>query len=109
MKRMGMMIGIRADQIEEYNRIHAAIWPEVAAVISACNITNYTIFLKQPENILFGYWEYVGEDYSADSAKLAASPAMKRWWAVTDPMQEPVATRKGGEWWAMMEENFHMD
>ena len=59
MKRMGMVIGIKPDRIAEYKRTHAAVWPEVLAKkISACHIRNYTIFLRQPENLLFAYWEY---------------------------------------------------
>ena len=53
MKRMGFVLGIKADQIAEYKRIHAAVWPEVLATIARCNIKNYTIFLKEPENLLF--------------------------------------------------------
>ena len=39
MKRMGMVIGIRPERIAEYKRTHAAVWPEVLAKISDCNIT----------------------------------------------------------------------
>ena len=35
-----------------------------------------------------------------------AHPAMKRWWEVCTPLQEALATRKPGEWWAMMQQNF---
>ena len=72
-----------------------------------CNIRNYTIFLREPENLLFAYWEYHGEDWTIDAAKMAADPRTRDWWAFTDPMQAPLATRKEGEWWAMAEEVFH--
>ena len=58
MKRMGMVIGIRAEHIAEYKHLHAAVWPEVLAMISRCNIKNYTIFLREPENLLFWVLEY---------------------------------------------------
>ena len=51
----------------------------------------------------------VGTDYPADMAKMAADPRTREWWAVMMPMQQPLATRKEGEWWADMEEVFHMD
>ena len=72
MQRMGMVIGLNADKVEEYKRLHAAVWPEILAKISECNITNYSIFLKEPENLLFGYWEYTGNDFAADAALMAA-------------------------------------
>ncbi|HXT06840.1 MAG TPA: L-rhamnose mutarotase [Roseiarcus sp.] len=109
MQRMGMVIGIRPEHIEEYKRLHAAVWPEVLSMIGACNIRNYTIFLREPENLLFGYWEYHGTDFVADAAKMAADPRTQDWWAINMPLQAPLATRKRDEWWAMAEPIFHCD
>jgi L-rhamnose mutarotase len=108
-QRMGMCIGLRAEKLAEYKRLHAAVWPEILARITACNIRNYTIFLREPENILFGYWEYVGRDFAADMAAMAADPATQRWWALCMPCQSPLPTRAESEWWAGMEEVFHHD
>ena len=109
MQRMGLVIGLKGDQIPEYKRLHADVWPEILAKITECNITNYSIFLKEPENIMFAYWEYHGSDFEADSALMAADPKMKEWWKICGPMQVPLETRKEGEWWASMEEVFHHD
>lgn len=106
MQRIGMVIGVRPEKIEEYKRLHAAVWPEVLARISACNIRNYSIFLKEPENLLFSFFEYHGTDYAADMTKMAADPKTQEWWAVCMPCQAPLDTRKEGEWWANMEEVF---
>lgn len=107
MRRMGMVIGLNPGKVEDYKRLHAAVWPEVLDMISKCNIRNYSIFLKEPENLLFGYWEYHGEDFEADAAKMAADPRTLEWWDVCMPCQKPFETRKEGEWWAMMDEVFH--
>lgn len=109
MKRMGHVLGLKAEAIPEYKRIHADVWPGVLATISACGIRNYSIFLKEPENLLFAYWEYHGTDFAADAAKMAADPVTQEWWKVCMPMQSPLDTRKPGEWWAAMEEVFHVD
>jgi L-rhamnose mutarotase len=106
MQRIGMVIGVKPEKIEEYKRLHAAVWPEVLAMISACNIKNYSIFLKEPENLLFSFFEYHGVDYACDMAKMAADPKTQEWWAVCMPCQAPLETRKEGEWWANMEEVF---
>jgi L-rhamnose mutarotase len=107
--RMGMCIGLNAESVAAYKRLHAAVWPEVLARISASHIENYSIFLREPENILFGYWEYTGSDFAADMAAVAADPITRDWWAVCMPCQEPFPTRAEGEWWASMEEVFHLD
>ena len=109
MRRMGMTIGLNPDRVAEYKKLHAAVWPGILATISACNIANYSIFLKEPENLLFGYWEYTGDDFEADAAKMAADPMTQKWWDICMPCQIPLETRREGEWWAMMEEVFHHD
>jgi L-rhamnose mutarotase len=40
MRRIGQIIGLKSDQIEAYERLHTAVWPEVLAMIHACNIRN---------------------------------------------------------------------
>jgi L-rhamnose mutarotase len=107
MKRYGMLIGVNPDKIDEYKKLHAAVWPEVLKKITQCNIRNYSIYLK--DNMLFSYFEYVGNDFDADMALMAADPKTQKWWTVCMPCQVPVPSRKAGEWWAGMEEVFHCD
>ena len=109
MQRMGQVIGLDAGKIDEYKRLHAAVWPDVLRMITECNIRNYSIFLKEPENLLFAYFEYHGTDFAADMAKMAADKVTQEWWAVCMPCQKPLETRAEGEWWAGMEEVFHHD
>ena len=80
---------------------------EVLAMISVCNIRNYSIF--RHGELLFAYFEYVGEDYEADMAKMAADPRTREWWTWTEPMQSPLETRAPGEWWITIKEVFHTD
>ena len=107
MKRYGQLIGVKPADLEEYKRYHAAVWPEILDMIRQCNIRNYSIFLK--DHMLFAYFEYVGDDFDADMAKMAADPKTQEWWDIMMPMQQPIATRDEGEWWATMEEVFHTE
>jgi L-rhamnose mutarotase len=107
MKRYGSVIRVRPEKFEEYQRYHAQVWPGVLNMITKCNIRNYSIYHK--DGYLFGYFEYHGADYQADMAKMAADPTTQKWWAVMEPMQQPLETRAPGEWWAEMEEVFHLD
>ena len=107
MKRYGMVIGVRPEKLEEYRRLHAAVWPEVLAMIRACNIRNYSIYHR--DGLLFSYFEYHGESFEADMAKMAADPITQEWWKLCKPCQEPLESRAPGEWWAGMEEVFHCD
>ena len=107
MQRYGSVIGVKPEAIAEYKKHHAAVWPEVLDMIRKCNIRNYSIFLKG--DLLFGYWEYHGTDFQADMAKMAADPKTQEWWKIMEPMQRPLPHRAEGEWWASMEEVFHID
>jgi L-rhamnose mutarotase len=107
MQRYGSVIRVKPEKLEEYKRLHANAWPEVLKMIHDCNIRNYSIFYR--DGLLFSYFEYVGEDFQADAAKMAADPRTREWWEQTDPCQQPVDTAAEGEWWAPMEEVFHTD
>ena len=109
MQRYGQVIQLHEDAVARYRELHASVWPGVLTMLSACNVTNYTIFLREPENLLFAYFEYVGEDFTADMARMAADPTTQQWWEVAMPLQEPLPTRGEGEWWAPTQEVFHLD
>ena len=110
--RYGSVIGVKAEKLEEYKEVHADVWPGVLKQIKECNIHNYSIYLGELEKgqyYLFAYFEYTGDDFEADMAKMKADPTTQKWWKLTDPMQIPISIRKEGEWWANMEEVFHCD
>ena len=106
-KRYGSVIKVAPGKLEEYKRLHAAVWQPVLKMIHECNLRNYSIYYK--DGYLFSYYEYIGDDYEADMAKMAADPETQRWWDVCMPCQQPLDTRAEGEWWADMEEVFHTE
>ena len=107
MKRYGNVIGVKPEKLEEYKKLHAAVWPAVLVMISECNIRKYSIYYK--DGMLYSYYEYIGNDYEKDMQRMAADPVTQEWWKLTDPCQQPVENRAPGEWWAAMEEVFHTD
>ncbi len=112
MKRYGSVIGLRPEKLEEYKKLHAAVWPDVLKMLKACHIRNYSIYLRRlddGQHYLFAYFEYTGKDFADDMAKMAADPATQRWWSVCKPCQKPLADRAPDAWWADMEEVFHLD
>ncbi len=112
MTRYGMVIEVKEEKLDEYRRLHAAVWPAVLQTIKDCHIRNYSIYLRRfPEgkHYLLSYFEYDGEDFARDMAKMASDPATQKWWSLCKPCQVPLANRAEGEWWAGMEEVFHQD
>lgn len=54
LRRMGMMIAVRPEKITEYRCLHAEPWPEMDQALNDASIHNYSIYLREPENFLFG-------------------------------------------------------
>ena len=89
MKRYGSVLKVRPKKFREYKRLHARVWPKVLKMIRKCNIRNYSIYHK--DGYLFSYFEYIGKDYAADMARMAADPCVQAWWKETDPYQESLS------------------
>jgi L-rhamnose mutarotase len=101
-KRVGMVIELDADRIDEYKALHAESNAGVRDLLIQYNIRNFSIFLHEIGGrwYEFGYYEYTGDDYEGDMARLAAEPRNEEWLKVCDPMQIPLP---GEESWAVME------
>ncbi len=110
-QRFGAVIGLRPEKKDYYIQLHANTWPGVLEQIRRSNIRNYSIFLAELEGklYLFAYYEYVGEDFEADMAKMAADPETQRWWKETDPCQIRLPGTPEGKWWMPIPEVFHTD
>ncbi|MFF5215883.1 L-rhamnose mutarotase [Micromonospora sp. NPDC000442] len=106
MRRYGMVIRLRPEHRETYLRLHAEVWPGVEQTLREGNIRNFTIFLHG--DLLFGYYEYVGDDHAADQRRMADDPETQAWWKLTDPCQESLAEPGSGHWWAPMQEIWHL-
>jgi L-rhamnose mutarotase len=106
-QRIGMVIGIKPDQISAYEALHAASNAGVRDLLTKYHMHNFSIFIHQLDNgkyYLFGYYEYTGRDYKADMAKLATEPRNQKWLSVTDPMQIPLSGEKS---WTKVQEVYH--
>ena len=105
-KQVGMVVGIKPDRIAEYKRLHADDNPGVRDLLNKYHIHSFSIYLHQIDGkwYEFGYYEYTGDDFEGDMAKLAAEPRNQAWLKICDPMQIPL---KGKKTWAMMERVFY--
>ncbi len=106
-QRYASVLGIPKENRERYEELHAAVWPEVLEQIKKSNIRNYSIY--RYGELLFSYFEDVGDDFDGDMAKMAEDPATQKWWDINKPLQRPLPDRAEGEWWASIPEIFHTD
>ena len=87
-KVFGQIGRLKKDKIQEYRKlhmddVHTPHWEGVLRMIHDCNIRNYRIFMK--DDLVFGYFEYVGDDYEAVMAKMEADEVTRQWWKLTRP------------------------
>jgi len=89
---------------EEYKKRHDEIWPELKELLKQNGVSDYTIFLDEETNILFGVQQQNGEQSSQD---LGTTEIVKKWWAYmadimdANPDNSPVTVP--------LVEVFHMD
>jgi L-rhamnose mutarotase len=106
-KRIGMVIGIKPEVIEEYKNLHADENAGVRDLLTIANMENFSIFIHQFDNgnyYLFGYYEYTGTDFEKDMAELAVKDRNIAWLKVCDPMQIPF---EGKNSWSEMEQVYY--
>ena len=92
-KRVGMVIKIKPDRLEEYLAVHSDSEPGVRDLLAKYNLRNFSIFMTQLEDSSyyeFGYYEYWGSDFESDMKLLEAEPRNKLWLELCDPMQIPL-------------------
>jgi len=102
-QRFAYVVGVRPEKREEYLALHRAVWPEVEAKMTECNLRNYTIYIFG--DILFAHYEYVGDDHEGDLRRIAEDPVSQEWWTHTDPCQIRIAEeRDPGALWQPLDE-----
>ncbi|KAA1477097.1 rhamnose mutarotase [Dentipellis sp. KUC8613] len=113
-KRVCQIVKLKPEAKAEYKAIHAAVWPSVLAAIERAHIVDYSIHYHPPLHLLIATFKYTGSDFEKDMAEMAKDEETRRWWKLTDAMQESFvegATGSGGDipWWKNLEEVFRFE
>ena len=106
-KIFGQIGRLKPEKIQEYESLHADPWPEALQTIHDCNLRNYSIF--RHEDMVFSYFEYIGDDYEADMEKMAQDPVTQEWWKHTKPCFIPYSFRPDSEFYADMKQIFYFE
>ncbi|WP_299235129.1 L-rhamnose mutarotase [uncultured Bacteroides sp.] len=77
MKREAFKMYLKKGCEEEYERRHAAIWPELKSLLSESGVSEYSIFWDKDTNILFAFQKVSGDNGSQD---LGNTEIVKKWW-----------------------------
>ncbi|MCP1102223.1 L-rhamnose mutarotase [Aequitasia blattaphilus] len=94
MKRKSFKMKLYDGMAKEYEKRHNELWPEMKEMIHDFGGSNYSIFLDEKTNILYGYIELRDEELWAKSAD---TEICKKWWEYmadimeTNPDNSPVS------------------
>jgi L-rhamnose mutarotase len=106
-QRVACVTGLKPEKVAHYEQLHTHVWPAVNRMIRECHIRNFSIHKCEIDGrpYLFAHFEYIGADFDADMARMAADPEIQRWWKETDLCQLPLpdAAAKGKIWSDMKE------
>ncbi len=102
--RQAFVMKLKEGCKEEYQKRHAAIWPELKALLSESGVYDYTIFLDESTHLFFAFQRARGE---TATQSLGTDSIVQKWWAHMAPLMEthednsPISIP--------LEEVFHMD
>ena len=105
MQRIGFILKVRAERLEEYKRRHQEVWPEMLQALRETGWHNYSLFMR-PDGLLFGYLET--PDFERAKAEMAKRDVNSRWQAEMAPFFESI-TGRPDEAMQPLEEVFHLD
>lgn len=77
MIRKAFLMEVKPGKIDEYEKSHNPIWPELYQALKAHGVHNYSIFYHEKTNQLFGYMEIENE---TKLKKIAETAVCKKWW-----------------------------
>jgi L-rhamnose mutarotase len=107
MKRIGFILKVKPEKIEEYKKHHEAVWPDMLDALRRTGWHNYSLFMRE-DGLLFGYFETPDSLQSAQ-AGMAKEEVNQRWQDFMAPYFEGVGGAHADEMMAELVEVFHLD
>lgn len=93
-KRVAFKMYLKPGFKEEYKKRHDEIWPELKQLLIDAGIYDYSIFLDEETNVLYGVQKIQGEGGSQD---LGSTAIVQKWWTYmadimeTNPDNSPIS------------------
>jgi L-rhamnose mutarotase len=107
MKRVGFLLKVKADKLEEYKKHHEAVWPEMLDALRRTGWHNYSIFARE-DGLLFGYFE-TPDSFQAARDGMSHEAINAKWQDYMAPYFENLSGAHADESMVELEEVFHVD
>lgn len=106
MKRVGFLLKVKADKLDEYKKHHENVWPEMQEALRRTGWHNYSLFLRD-DGLLFGYFE-AADSFQASLDGMAKEDINLKWQEFMGPYFESMEGRPDQNM-ITLEEVFHLD
>ena len=107
MKRVGFMLKVKKDKIDEYKEHHKNVWPEMLDALRRTGWRNYSLFMSE-DGLLFGYFE-AEESFQASLEGMSKEAINAKWQEFMAPYFENLGGAHADESMIELEEVFHLD
>ncbi len=107
MNRVGFMLKVKPDRLEEYKRQHEQVWPAMLQALRDTGWHNYSLFVRD-DGLLFGYFE-TPDSLAAAQARMAATEVNTRWQEFMAPFFESPNNARPDDMFLELTEIFHLD
>ncbi len=85
MERIAFKMKLLPGSAEEYKKRHDEIWPRLVILLKETGISDYSIFLDEETNVLFGVLK---ADKISELDKLPQNLIMQEWWNYISDIME---------------------
>lgn len=106
MQRVGFMLKVKQDKIEEYKKHHKEVWPEMLQALTEAGWHNYSLFMRE-DGLLFGYVET--PDFQQALTGMADKEINKKWQDFMAPYFENLGGGHADENMAQLEQVFFLE
>tara|TARA_Y100000996_G_scaffold415590_1_gene411505 strand:- start:8811 stop:9134 length:324 start_codon:yes stop_codon:yes gene_type:complete len=107
LKRVGFLLKVREECIEQYKKYHADVWDSQNAVLKKHGWNNFSLFIR-PDGLLFGYVE-TPESFHASLAGLDTERVNTEWQELMAPLFEIAEGERPDTSMIELEEIYHLD
>ena len=107
MKRVGFLLKVKADKIDDYIKQHEAVWPEMLDALRRTGWQNYSLFMRE-DGLLFGYFE-TPESFQSALDGMAREEINARWQEFMAPYFEGLGGAHADQNMIELTEVFHLE
>ena len=105
--RIGFLLKVKQEKLEEYKAYHRAVWPEMLAALKRTGWHNYTLFMR-PDGLMFGYFE-TPQSFAAALSGMAKESINAKWQELMKPISRGLSGDRPDQSMIELEEVFHLD